>query len=222
MLADALLPTFPPTIHMPWRGCWADCGQLARRRRSRRCYAVILPPTPPSIKPAAVADLLDELGRIRKARAKAQAAALAERAAAHACLDNNPNAVARLLYSLRQAGADAQATALTERLPGAGMFRLQLFLMGERHRDRFRFGREANGSPAEPWEWHDLDLCRSGLAALSQVNFTVGRARGLSACSGRLGCGRIRLLSGRRVRWRGARWRCGSRGRRWPGGFCLP
>jgi len=47
-----------------------------------------------------------------------------------------------------------KATALAERLPGAGMF--YLFLQRPGHQDRFRFGREADGSPAEPWGWEDL------------------------------------------------------------------
>jgi hypothetical protein len=64
--------------------------------------------------------------------------------------------VADLLGSLREAGAEEQATALAERLPGAGMFRL-FFHEQKGHRDRFRFGREANGSPAGPWGWDDLD-----------------------------------------------------------------
>jgi hypothetical protein len=63
--------------------------------------------------------------------------------------------VAELLKRLREAGAQTQAAALTESLPGAGMF--QLFIRQEDNRDRFRFGREADGSPAGPWGWNDLD-----------------------------------------------------------------
>jgi hypothetical protein len=48
-------------------------------------------------------------------------AALAERAA-HVPLDH-PGDVARLLDSLRAAGAYEQAAALAGRLPGAGIFR---------------------------------------------------------------------------------------------------
>jgi hypothetical protein len=61
-----------------------------------------------------VAWLLDIL---REAGAEQQAAALAERAAAHAAL-NDPGGVAALLYSLRRAGAPDQAAALATRLPG--------------------------------------------------------------------------------------------------------
>jgi hypothetical protein len=68
---------------------------------------------------------------------------------------DDPAAVARLLDSLREAGAAEQATALASRLPGAGLF--GLFLEQQGGRDRFRFGREADGSPASPWGWDDLD-----------------------------------------------------------------
>ena len=75
--------------------------------------------------------------------------------AAHVSLDNPSYALAGLLGELRAAGAEQQATALTERLPVAGMF--ELFREQEGRLDRFRFGREADGSPAGPWGWEDLD-----------------------------------------------------------------
>ena len=96
-----------------------------------------------------MAVLLDSL---RQAGTHEQAAALAARAAA---LDD-PGGVAVLLDSLRQAGAHEQAAALTDRLPAAGMF--GLFLMQQGPEDEFRFGREADGGPAAPWGWEDLDL----------------------------------------------------------------
>jgi uncharacterized protein YidB (DUF937 family) len=86
--------------------------------------------------------------------AREQADALARRAAAHFSLDD-PDAVVRLLASLRKMGAREQADALADRLPGAGMF--ELFREQADRQDRFRFGREANGSPARPWGWEDLD-----------------------------------------------------------------
>ena len=98
-----------------------------------------------------MARLLDSL---RWADAEQQVTALAGRAAAHVSLDS-PGGVTRLLDSLRQAGAEQQATALAERLPGAGLF--ELFREQESRQDRFRFGREADGSPARPWGWEDLD-----------------------------------------------------------------
>ena len=94
------------------------------------------------------------LGGLRAAGAAEQAAALASRAAAHAPL-GDPGGVARLLGGLRAAGADGQAAALVSRLPGAGIF--SLFLEQRDGRHRFRFGREADGSPSGPWSWDDLD-----------------------------------------------------------------
>jgi hypothetical protein len=66
-----------------------------------------------------------------------------------------PPSLKSLLESLQEAGAREQATALAERLSGAGKF--DLFRQRQGHRDRFRFGREADGRPAEPWDWEDLD-----------------------------------------------------------------
>ncbi len=63
---------------------------------------------------------------------------------------------AALLASLWEAGAHDQAAALTDRLPAAGMF--GLFLEQQGHEDQFRFGRLADGRPAAPWGWEDLDL----------------------------------------------------------------
>ena len=75
--------------------------------------------------------------------------------AARAPLDD-PEGVASLLDSLRQAGAHEQAAALTDRLPAAGEFRL--FLKEKGLADQFRFGGEVDGTPAAPWDWEDLDL----------------------------------------------------------------
>ena len=54
------------------------------------------------------------------------------------------------------AGAYEQATRLTSRLPAVGMFKL--FLEQNSSADQFRFGREADGTPAAPWGREDLDL----------------------------------------------------------------
>ena len=106
----------------------------------------------PLDNPGGAALLLDAL---RQAGAHEQAAALLARdPAAHAALDN-PDGVARLLDSLRQAGAHEQFTTLVSRLPSVGMF--GLFLEQKGLADRFRFGREADGTPAAPWGWEDLD-----------------------------------------------------------------
>jgi hypothetical protein len=119
--------------------------------------------------------LLDSL---RKAGAREQAAALAERAATHAPLDD-PYSVAMLLDSLRKAGAGEQAAALAARLPAAGMF--GLFLEQHGRADEFRFGREPGGTPATPWDWDDLDLRpgpqprRSRKASAAPARMPVGK-----------------------------------------------
>jgi hypothetical protein len=97
---------------------------------------------------------------LRRAGAREQVAALASRTAAHAPLDA-PGAVARLavaelLAELREAGAHDQAAALAGRLPSAGLFKV--FLGQQGRADRFRFGREADGSPSAPLGCEDLDL----------------------------------------------------------------
>ena len=100
--------------------------------------------------PDAVAWLL---GRLREAGTQEQVTALLHRdPAAHVSLDN-PRAVAGLLGRLREAGTQEQITALADRLPAAGMFSLFEAYNGT----RFRFGREPDGRPAEPWDWDDLD-----------------------------------------------------------------
>ena len=103
--------------------------------------------------PRGVAFLLDSLWA---AGADEQAAALLARdPAAHTALDDQAG-VAFLLDRLRAASADDQAAVLTGRLPAAGMF--GLFLKQNGSADQFRFGREANGTPAAPWGWEDLGL----------------------------------------------------------------
>ncbi|MEV7020051.1 hypothetical protein, partial [Streptomyces sp. NPDC093991] len=74
--------------------------------------------------------------------------------AAHVSLDA-PGGVAQLLDVLREAGAQEQATALADRLPAAGHFD-QFIEIGD-HRERFRFGREPDGSVAAPWAWENLE-----------------------------------------------------------------
>ncbi len=99
-----------------------------------------------------MAALLDGL---READAEQAAALLARDPATHVTFDD-PRGVAYLLDSLRKAGAHEQAAALISRLPEAGLF--QLFLEQNSLADQFRFGREADGTPAMLWSWEDLDL----------------------------------------------------------------
>ena len=116
--------------------------------------------------PHGVAHLLYGL---REAGADEQVAALASRTASYAPL-NNPRAAADLLHILREAGAHKQAAALTDRLPAAGLF--GLFLEQKGLADQFRFGQEADGTPAARWGWEDLDL------------WVVPRQRGQAAPAG--------------------------------------
>ena len=128
------------------------CGRRARTSRPPSCWPAIPPPTPTSTTRIGVASLLDSL---RRAGAHEQADALASRAAAHTAF-GDPDAVAYLLDVLRAAGAHEQAATLVSRLPAVGMF--GLYLEQEGAADQFRFGREADGTPAAPWRWEDLDL----------------------------------------------------------------
>jgi uncharacterized protein YidB (DUF937 family) len=103
--------------------------------------------------PAGVADLL---GRLRAAGAQDQVTALLARdPAAHVALDNPFGVAGILLGSLREAGAEEQVTLLVNRLPGEGLF--DLFRAQGNHQALYRFGRNPDGSPAEPWDWEDLD-----------------------------------------------------------------
>jgi hypothetical protein len=102
--------------------------------------------------PGHVAMLLELL---HEAGANGQAAELASRAAARASLvDDSAYAVETLLEAVREAGTVAQAAELIERLPVAGWF--ELFRLQEGRAELFRFGREADGRPAEPWGWTDV------------------------------------------------------------------
>jgi hypothetical protein len=102
--------------------------------------------------PGSVAMLLGALG---EAGAGGQVTVLLARdPAAHATLDDRLG-VANLLYALREIGAQEQAEVLIDRLPGAGRF--DQFCEQEGHQERFRYGREADGSPARQWGWEDLD-----------------------------------------------------------------
>ncbi|WP_331751748.1 hypothetical protein OG713_45420 (plasmid) [Streptomyces sp. NBC_00723] len=105
----------------------------------------------PLDNPYAVIRLLDLL---RKVGAQEQVAVLAERIATHTALDD-PRDATLLSEAMRRVEAHNQATALTERLPAAGLFAMYIQIgdFGE----RFKFGREPDGSPAAPWTWEDLD-----------------------------------------------------------------
>jgi hypothetical protein len=133
--------------------------------------------------PGAVARLL---GSLREADANTQAAALLARdPAAHVTLDDLGGA-ALLLRELQRMGAVEQAATLAARAalddsetmaflpdeprgtgaqeraetpigPLQGEATLAFSSTEEGHQERFQFGREADGSPAQPWDWEDLD-----------------------------------------------------------------
>ena len=151
LLARDPPPTPPSTTRTAWPACWTACGRRARTSRPPRWPARAAAHAPLD-DPGAVARLLDSL---REAGAHEQVAALLARTRRPRPLDD-PDGVASLLDSLREAGAHEQATALADRLPAAGMF--GLFLEQKGLADQFRFGREADGTPAAPWGWEDLDL----------------------------------------------------------------
>jgi hypothetical protein len=94
------------------------------------------------------------LGSLREVGAGEQVAALLARDPAAQVDLRDASGVARLLRSLRKLKANEQAVALAERLPAVGLF--DVFNMNDDHRERYRFGREPDGSAAEPWSWDDL------------------------------------------------------------------
>ena len=102
-------------------------------------------------RPAAVPWLLYAL---RKADANAQVKTLAARATARAEF-NDAGSVDALMNALRNVGAEEQASELLDELPAEGRF--DLFCTCANHQVLFRFGREADGSPAPTWGWEDLD-----------------------------------------------------------------
>jgi hypothetical protein len=101
--------------------------------------------------PHAVTRLVDSL---REVGAQEQADALAARSALDASLDNQ-DAVAELLNSPPAVGAPDQVEALAAPFLAARHFDQFIEISG--HRDRFRFGREPDGSAAHSWTWDDLE-----------------------------------------------------------------
>jgi hypothetical protein len=93
------------------------------------------------------------LRALRAARASDAVQALATRAAVRARL-NYPSALSELLQELREAAATDAVQALADRAANAGMF--DLFL--EAHPAQapsYRFGREPNEAPSQPWRWEE-------------------------------------------------------------------
>ncbi|WIM99725.1 hypothetical protein ACTOB_003386 [Actinoplanes oblitus] len=63
-------------------------------------------------------------------------------------------AAALVLAALRKAGANDQAEMYAQRLPEAGQF--LLFREQPGNEQLYRFGREADGTPAPAWDWDDV------------------------------------------------------------------
>lgn len=106
----------------------------------------------PCSNPEVVAELLDT---IRAEGASGQVAALLHRDPATHVRADSLYAMNHLAAESRPAGAHEQAAVLVGRLPGTGMF--EPFRAQRDREDLFRFGREADGSPARPWSWDDLN-----------------------------------------------------------------
>lgn len=101
--------------------------------------------------PGGVAWLLEALSA---AGAKEAVAELASRAASQAAVGRSEGVV-RLLDALRVAGATEAATLLTKRACDAGLFAIYL-RENPAGAKQFRFGREPDGQPSQPWQWQEV------------------------------------------------------------------
>ncbi|QFU92083.1 hypothetical protein [Amycolatopsis sp. YIM 10] len=90
------------------------------------------------------------LGQLAKIDAAEQVAVLLARDPASRVSLRYDFGVHRLWTRLRMLGANEQATSLAERLPPEGKFDPSV-------NTGHPFGREPDGTPAEPWGWDDLD-----------------------------------------------------------------
>ncbi|MGW2610151.1 hypothetical protein ACWC4A_38115 [Streptomyces mirabilis] len=102
--------------------------------------------------PQAVASLLETLSKW--GYHQQTAVILSRDPASHAALHDS-QVVYRLWVRLQEVGAHEQATCLAERLPAAGHFDLYIQMLN--HGQRFKYGREPDGSAAAPWTWEDLE-----------------------------------------------------------------
>ena len=110
LLAAIRPPTPPSTTRPPWPGCWTRCGTAGAggpsHRAGRACRRPRRPRRPVRRSPAA--------GQAAEGGRGEQVTVLAERAAAHAPLDD-PDAVAELLAQAAGGGRGEQVTVLAER-----------------------------------------------------------------------------------------------------------
>ena len=98
-----------------------------------------------------IARLLDAL---QEADAHEQLTALLNRDPATHVPLSDAFSIDAVLDALWEAGAHEQAAIAVGRLPAEGWF--ELFLAQGDHQDRYKFGREPDGSPAPAWDWKDL------------------------------------------------------------------
>ncbi|MGW1743477.1 hypothetical protein ACWCPQ_32270 [Nocardia sp. NPDC001965] len=70
-------------------------------------------------------------------------------------IEESTESAVTLLRSLQNLGLVEQAATLVHRLPGAAMFSQFLDCIDDP--EIFRFGRDSDGRPADPWSWSDLD-----------------------------------------------------------------
>jgi hypothetical protein len=102
--------------------------------------------------PASAASLLRAMEKA--GAAEEQVRILAQRAAKEC--GNLINGPGSLLNALRHVGAEADVSTLVNRLPGEECF--DHFLAEGDNKVVYRFGREPDGTPTDPWGWDDLDL----------------------------------------------------------------
>ena len=100
------------------------------------------------------------LRALREAGASEAVHTVAARAA-HVHLDN-PHLVDTLLQELHAAGADDAAATLTARTANGAMFDLFLKTKPD-EAPKYRFGREPDGAPSQPWNWQEPASRNRGL-----------------------------------------------------------
>ena len=94
------------------------------------------------------------IGELRDLGQEHQATQLAKRVAMHAT-PVQIDGVDLLLQEVRAIGADDLITALTQRLTACGFHYFVSRELAD-NQDRFRFGREPDGTASTPWTWDDL------------------------------------------------------------------
>ncbi|HEX3308550.1 MAG TPA: hypothetical protein VHS32_20065, partial [Streptosporangiaceae bacterium] len=91
----------------------------------------------------------------------------------------SPSSTTRTAWPACWTGCGRQARTsrpprLTARLPAAGMS--GLFLEQKGAADQSRSGREADGTPAAPWRWEDLEVCGTSHSQLLQPEMSLSMA----------------------------------------------